>query len=138
MDNINAMIKWFEELTYEGLGDIEKYYAQDAYFKDPFNEFTGIDNIKNIFIHMFHKTQNPTFYIKNRIIDNNDVFLTWDFKFLIKNKPYSIHGGSHLRFGNDHRIHYHRDYWDTGEELMTKLPFFKFVFSLLKKIFSTK
>ena len=27
-----------------------------------------------------------------------------------------------LRFGEDGKVNYHRDYWDTGEELYAKLP----------------
>ena len=33
-----------------------------------------------------------------------------------------IRGVSHLRFGDDGKVTYHRDYWDTGEELYGKLP----------------
>lgn len=36
--------------------------------------------------------------------------------------PQVIRGVSHLRFGEDGKVIYHRDYWDTGEELYAKLP----------------
>jgi protoporphyrinogen oxidase len=29
---------------------------------------------------------------------------------------------SHLRFGEDGRVAYNRDYWDTAEELYAKIP----------------
>ena len=33
-----------------------------------------------------------------------------------------IHGVSHLRFDDEGKVTYHRDYRDTGEELYAKLP----------------
>jgi hypothetical protein len=33
-----------------------------------------------------------------------------------------IHGSSQLQLAEDGRIAWHRDYWDTGEELYAKLP----------------
>jgi hypothetical protein len=33
-----------------------------------------------------------------------------------------MRGVSHLRFAADGKVNYHRDYWDTGEELYMKLP----------------
>lgn len=41
---------------------------------------------------------------------------------------------SHLRFDAAGKVCYHRDYWDTGEELYEKLPLLGLGARLLRRI----
>ncbi len=133
MSSFNQIITWYSSVTPETLNDINQYYTDDAYFKDPFNEFNGIEKIKLVFEHMFENMTNPHFIFVDQVIEKNQAFLTWDFCFEIKNKPYSIHGGSLLKINPEGKITYHRDYWDTGEELLAKLPILKLIYRQLRK-----
>ena len=54
-----------------------------------------------------------------------NAFLTWDFLFRMKRfstEEQCIRGATHIRFANDGRVEFHRDYWDAAEELYEKLP----------------
>lgn len=120
------VIRFFEQLSRDDLTRIGSVYAPDARFRDPFSEVRGVEAITGIFAHMFERLEAPRFIICDRIVDNDQAFLTWDFEFSFRRGNPSgvqrIHGGSHLRFDPDGRIVLHRDYWDAAEELYEKLP----------------
>ena len=105
------------------LGD---FYTPDAYFKDPFNEVRGVCAIESIFRHMFDTLDTPHFVITRRMVDGDQCFLVWEFRFAFKSfhkgAQQVVHGGSHLLLAPDGRIQSHRDYWDAAEELYEKLP----------------
>ena len=52
--------------------------------------------------------------------------LVWEFHVQIRlwgrGEAMVMRGVSHLRFDAAGKVNYHRDYWDTGEELYMKLP----------------
>jgi hypothetical protein len=41
---------------------------------------------------------------------------------------------SHIRFDASGKVNYHRDYWDTGEELYAKLPVLGWLIRRLKRM----
>jgi len=123
---IDALVNFYETLTPDRVGDFGFYYAQNAYFKDPFNEVNRLEDIREIFVRMFRQFADPRFAISERAGDAGGLFLVWEMRFRMKSwKPrqvQSIRGASHLRLGDDGKVTYHRDYWDTSEELYAKLP----------------
>jgi len=123
---IDALLHFYETLTPARVTDFGFYYAEDAYFKDPFNEVNRIEDIREIFARMFRKVMDPRFVISERVGDADGLFLVWNMNFRMKScKPQKrlvIRGVSHLRMRDDGKVTYHRDYWDTGEELYAKLP----------------
>ncbi len=137
MINLNALKKWYETLNTQSLHEIETFYKEEAFFKDPFNEVTGREKIEKIFEHMFEKMQDPRFVIVEMFQENEQAFLTWDFVFTMNSREYKIHGSSHLKI-SESKIIYHRDYWDVGEELLLKLPLVKQVYGFFQKQLSTK
>ena len=122
---IDDLIRWFETLTQESAHDAARYYADDAYFKDPFNELRGVAGIERIFAHMFVQVEEPKFAVTGRWQSDAGAVLLWDFTFRMKRGPagmQTIRGATHLRFAADGRVNWHRDYWDAAEELYEKLP----------------
>ena len=123
---IDALLHFYETLTPDRVGDFGFYYGQSAYFKDPFNEVNRLEDIREIFARMFRQVADPRFVISEWAGDAGGLFLVWEMRFRMKSwKPQqvrSIRGASHLRLGDDGKVTYHRDYWDTGEELYAKLP----------------
>jgi ketosteroid isomerase-like protein len=117
---------FFAALTPADLARLSDFYTPDAYFKDPFNEVSGIAAIEGIFRHMFDALDAPRFVITRRMVDGDQCFLVWEFRFGFKNfhkgVQQVVHGGSHLLLAPDGRIRAHRDYWDAAEELYEKLP----------------
>lgn len=119
---LDDMLSWYETISPQNLNKIERFYSAEAWFKDPFNEVRGINEISRIFAHMFETTQNPRFVIKDRMEQKDQAFISWDFLFELRGVAYCVHGASHLRFNSQGLVNYHRDYWDAAEELFQKLP----------------
>ncbi|MFO1318408.1 MAG: nuclear transport factor 2 family protein [Burkholderiales bacterium] len=123
---LDPVVRYFETLTPASVAEIDRVYAPDAHFRDPFNEVHDVQSIRRIFEHMFDALIEPRFVVTNRIAEGAQAMVEWDFTFRIRRfRPshgWSVHGVSHLRFAPDGRLSHHRDYWDTGDELYAKLP----------------
>lgn len=123
---VDRIVQVFETLTPESVETLGTLYASTARFKDPFNDVRGLTDIQRIFRHMFVSLNQPRFVITGRIVQGQQCFLTWEFRFDFKrfkpNQPQCILGGSHLVWDEDGLITLHRDYWDAAEELYEKLP----------------
>ena len=122
---VARVVAAFETLAPDTLDALCALYADDARFKDPFNDVRGHTALRAIFVHMFQALDAPRFVIQDVVVQGDQCFLTWDFHFHMKRfdrREQTIHGGTHLRFAEDGRIALHRDYWDAAEELYEKLP----------------
>lgn len=131
------VVHFFENLDAVTVEHVERIYADDAYFKDPFNEVRGVGHVRRIFLHMFEQVDDPRFAVLAAVQQGPQVFLTWDFRFRMKRfdtrTRQTIRGASHLRFAADGRIAFHRDYWDAAEELYEKLPLLGALMRWLKR-----
>ncbi len=134
---VSSLVQFFESLQPESVARMGQYYTADTYFKDPFNEVQGLAQVQRIFSHMYVALDNPYFVVTDRVVQGEQCFLVWDFKFRFKRfdttTEQTVRGTSHLRFAADGRISYHRDYWDAAEELYEKLPLVRVLMRWLKK-----
>ena len=123
---IDELINFYHALAPESVAHFADFYSADAYFKDPFNEVHGLAPIQRIFSHMFKQVAEPRFVVTGQVVDAQGAMLIWEFSFRVKlwgkGKTQVMRGVSHLKFAADGKVNYHRDYWDTGEELYMKLP----------------
>ncbi len=122
---VQRVAAFFEDLEPGALGRLGEVYAEDARFKDPFNEVAGLDAIREVFDHMYRSLDGPHFVVHEAVLEGRQCLLTWDFRFRFRRFSadlQTVRGASHLRFGDDGRVVLHRDYWDVAEELYEKLP----------------
>lgn len=125
-ESVARFAAFFETLQPADLDQLERFYTPDARFKDPFNEVQGLGPIRGIFEHMFTALQAPRFAVTRQLVDGDQAFLVWEFRFRLRrfdrDTVQVIRGGSHLALAPDGRVAEHRDYWDAAEELYEKLP----------------
>ena len=123
---LDALINFYETLSFEGVARFSQHYANDAYFKDPFNEVRGLPAIQRIFTHMFRQVAEPRFCIVERVVDAGGAMLIWEFHYRVqrwgRGEAQLMRGVTHLKFDVDGKVVWHRDYWDAAEELYAKLP----------------
>ena len=122
---MQRVVSLYETLVPADLPALRGVYADNARFKDPFNQVQGVPAIARIFGHMFRQLDGPRFEVLTIVASGDDCFLTWDFRFRTRGvgaAAMCIHGASHLHFDADGRVAMHRDYWDAAEELYEKLP----------------
>lgn len=125
-DAVERLVQFFEQLQPQDLPRLPEIYAPEARFKDPFNEVQGLPAIEHIFAHMFVALDTPHFIVTERIVQGQQCFLVWDFRFRFKRFDtqswQTVRGGTHLVFNGQGLVTLHRDYWDAAEELYEKLP----------------
>lgn len=134
--SVPGIVQFFEQLSPNDLARLGTIYTDDARFKDPFNEVTGLPAIRGVFEHMFASLDAPRFVVREVIVQGPQCFLTWDFVFRMRRfnrDEQVIRGGSHLQLAADGRIAQHRDYWDAAAELYEKLPLLGGLMRWLKK-----
>ena len=123
--DLYRVIDFFQSISVDSVRTLSLIYTDDVWFKDPFNEVKGLDQVNHIFTHMFEQVDAPRFVITHSVLQDDQAFLTWDFLFRMKRfsvEEQCIRGATHVRFAEDGRVAYHRDYWDAAEELYEKLP----------------
>jgi ketosteroid isomerase-like protein len=134
---VKLLVTFFERLQPGDLPRLHELYAPDARFKDPFNEVQGIVNIDRIFVHMFENLHEPHFIVTERIVQERQCFLVWEFRFRFKRfdatQWQTVRGGTHLIFNQAGQVELHRDYWDAAEELYEKFPLVGQVMRWLKR-----
>jgi len=123
---LNALIDFYQTFAPESVSRFDEFYADNAYFKDPFNEVRGLPAIQRIFTHMFSQVDEPRFVITGQVVDAGGAVLVWEFYFRVRRwgraEAMILRGVSHLKFDEAGKVMFHRDYWDTAEELYMKLP----------------
>lgn len=135
--NLDALVHFYQDLTIQSVARFPDFYAEDAYFKDPFNEVRGLASIQRIFTHMFRQVAEPRFVVTERVADAGGAMLVWEFYYRVRlwgrGETQVTRGVSHLKFDAAGRVTYHRDYWDTAEELYMKVPGFGSVLRCLRR-----
>ena len=132
---VDALIAFYETLTPGSIARFSDFYAPDACFKDPFNEVRGVPAIKYIFSHMYRQVADPRFAVLERVVAENGALLVWEMHFRRpggRGEAQLIRGASHLKFDQQGRVVWHRDYWDAAEELYEKLPVIGWLMRFLK------
>jgi hypothetical protein len=128
---------FFETLTPQSISRLGEIYAPEARFKDPFNEVQGLPAIEGIFQHMYVALDKPHFVVTQQVVDGDQAFLTWEFRFHFKrfdtHTLQAVRGASHVVFNAQGLVTLHRDYWDAAEELYEKLPVVGGLMRWLKK-----
>jgi len=134
---VERLVQYFETLDPARVAQMDQFYAQQVWFKDPFNEVRGLAQVQQIFSHMYVALDRPRFVVTERIVDGPQCFLTWDFEFYFRGRRnavlQTIRGTSHLKFNAAGQVLYHRDYWDAAEELYEKLPLLGSLMRWLKR-----
>jgi steroid Delta-isomerase len=123
---LKDLIDFYQTLTPESVSRFPSFYADNAWFKDPFNEVRGLPAIQRIFTHMFRQVAEPRFVITEQVVDAGGAMLVWELCFRVRRwgreETMMMRGVSHLKFDGSGKVIFHRDYWDTAEELYMKLP----------------
>lgn len=132
-----GLVAYFEQISLHSLAQLGDFYAANARFVDPFNDVVGVSAIQGIFAHMFASLHKPRFVVTTQVVQGQQCFLTWEFRFAFKTYRPGVEqvilGASHLVLDATGRVTLHRDYWDAAQELYEKLPLVGSVMRWLKK-----
>lgn len=132
-DRLEALVAWYQTLSPASLDRLPEFYTDDAFFKDPFQEFASRHRLHRVYQHMFETLEAPRFEVTGTVVEGQQAFLIWNMHFRSGGRAMTLHGSTHLIFAPDGRVCRHRDYWDAAEELYEKLPVLGWLMRQLKK-----
>ena len=119
---VRRYARCFETLDESRLPALLALFSEDARFIDPFNRVAGRAAIGRVFEHMFQHYPTARFEILEEVGTAPVFFLRWRFHPHV-NTSLQIEGVSRVQLNANGLVDEHCDYWDTGTELYTKLPF---------------
>jgi hypothetical protein len=119
-----AIRSFFQGLTPAGLQELDRVYADQARFRDPFNEVVGIAAIRRIFAEMFEQAPDARFSVREVAGTAPVLYVRWDFTFTPgrAREPWYVEGVSRLALDGDGRIVDHIDFWDPAAGIYERLP----------------
>ena len=119
---LNSYIIFFEQMKREDLVRLPEFFADQARFKDPFNDVTGIEQINKVFHHMFEVLDTPKFIIDEAVLESDVAYIKWNFTGASNAKQLKLVGLSRVVFNDRGLVSEHVDYWDASEQFYMKLP----------------
>jgi len=115
-------VAFFENLRPTSLAELDRYFAVDVHFKDPFNDVTGCAAVRHIFEHMFTHTETPRFIVAGWMCENKNASIRWQFQCRMRGLAISVPGMSFVRFDDQGKVVEHIDYWDPAAGIYEQLP----------------
>lgn len=122
---LKAYIDYYENLEPDRIDLLNDMVTTDVRFKDPFQDVSGVEEMKFVLSKMFDDTDNPQFKITDFAYgQDKTAYLRWDFTFKSKNsdKSWLVIGMSEVIFNEEGFITSHIDHWDAASQLYQKVP----------------
>ena len=118
-----AYIELFEKLSPERIRDAEVVVHPAIHFKDPFNDFVGIDLFRKLLDKVLNDVSAPNFIVTRQVRDGDVLFLRWIFSGTVARLGFlEVTGMSEIRFDREGRVIEHVDHWDASEQFYARLP----------------
>jgi hypothetical protein len=110
----------------DGLDHLLSLASEDVRFADPFNDVRGKPSLAAVLTHMVETTEDPRFEILDIAASDKAGYIRWRFAFKMKRRPkgpaWRFEGMSEILIGPDGLVTAHLDHWDSGPQLLAKLP----------------
>ena len=130
---INKYKNAFENLEVTNINSLLNLVDDNVVFEDPFNTIVGKNNLRELFLEMFKKLQQPKFKVLNIFYKQNLAIIKWNFSCKIFRKDISFDGFSEVTVKNG-KIKKHLDFWDSGKNLYTQVPILGRIFKKIHNI----
>ena len=123
---MDKFLTMYQNLSSDNLHLLQEVYSSDSQFMDPAHENNGLDKLTEYFSALYQNVVSIDFTFKDIVQQQSLCYLQWDMTFAHKNlaggKTIVVAGTTFLRFNDNNKVCYHRDYFDLGEMLYEHLP----------------
>ena len=128
----------YNGLNVNTLASLDDFYSTEVEFHDPMSSMHGLDKLKGYYRNMYKNVKSIHFDIQKFIIDaDHNVALTWVMTYssdsLNGGRPIMVPGTSILKFNEDNKVYYHRDYFDNGAMVYEHIPVLGFFVRKIKE-----
>ena len=125
---MNALERYgafFAAMQPDDLERLDVVFVENARFRDPFNDVSGLGGIRAVFEHMYASCAEARFEVLETLGDERIGYLRWRFHFRLRRDRRArrpVEGVSRVVFAEDGRVREHIDYWDAAGELYAQFP----------------
>jgi len=122
---LHPYAKFYEEVSWDTLDQLDQLVMPDVRFKDPFSDVTGIEKYRHILEDMLTKVPDIKFQVHQAEFNGQWGVLRWTSSGTVKlmgDDPWLIEGMSELALSEDGRVAEHVDFWDASEYFYARLP----------------
>ena len=118
---------FFYKLQKDTMYLVDQFYAEDMHFIDPIVEFHNRAEMKHYYESSYSGAESVAFEVPSVINQGDEQVVIWIMtlkaKALNKGKPIIVYGSSHIKYNDEGKAVYHRDYFDMGEMIYDHVPF---------------
>ncbi len=123
---MEKFLQLYKTLSSENLHLLEDVYSSDIQFIDPAHEIKGLKSLTDYFSALYQNVHSINFEFKDVLQQESSCYLQWDMAFRHKRfaggRTIAVSGTTFLKFNDNGKICYHRDYFDLGAMLYEHLP----------------
>lgn len=132
---VAGYVRFYQELRPDTVARLDRLAVPDVHFKDPFNEFRSRDRMKQVFLSMFQRVEQPRFIVRDHAVSGQTAYLRWGFSFRARRQPqpWTIEGMSEVRFDHAGQVVSHVDHWDAAGQLYERLPLLGWLMATLRR-----
>lgn len=113
------------------------FYHPEVEFADPVGSHKGRDQIVKYYDNLYKNVEAIKFDFSNFIESGNTVVAVWkmtlETKKLNGGEPFTVDGNSVIKFDENGKAIYHRDYFDMGEFIYERIPVVGFLVRKIKE-----
>lgn len=124
---------------YENIRETDPTALPDVFdasfrFKDPFNDFQGVQTFARLLAKTKADVANPQFAVVSQTWDKRTLFVKWRFSGTIPLlKQWDVTGMSEITFNEKNLVKSHIDYWDASEYFYGRLPLIGWIIRRLRR-----
>ena len=127
----------FNQLNNNNLELLDEIYTLDVTFRDPVHALDGLPALRDYYARLYNGVVSCRFEFEAEILEGQQGMLVWLMQFqharFRPGETLELRGVSHLRFLEDGRVNYHRDYFDMGEFIYERVPVLGSVIRAIKR-----
>ncbi len=127
----------FNQLNNNNLELLDEIYTLDVTFRDPVHALDGLPALRDYYARLYNGVVSCRFEFEAEILEGQQGMLVWLMQFqhtrFRPGETLELRGVSHLRFLEDGRVNYHRDYFDMGEFIYERVPVLGCVIRAIKR-----
>ena len=135
--NHSEKIKYFfDHLTKDRMELVSEFYHEQVDFIDPVGSIKGSEKIKAYYLEMYKNVKSIKFDFSEFIVSGNNVVGVWKMTLITDKlndgEPIVVDGNSVIRFDENGKATYHRDYFDMGAFIYENVPVLGFIVKKIK------
>ena len=116
----------FADLQQSGVPSIEalaEIVEPDVYFRDPFNDIHGLQDLHRLLLHTREQVSSPRFDTLDSAWSGNTVYIKWRMTGRVRFiGDWLVEGVSEVEFSKNAKVLSHIDHWDAATQFYNRLP----------------